>query len=137
MGTAQRPGDSGPDARIVPILRLAFLLGAGLFGGVIGYLRSQGSGSSDPELARSLTLAGRGVWGVALAACLVLAMRVRSERDPGKTFAQSVVGWALAESTAIFGGAYWYLVGSSQWYFGGLGFLALALIMLPGIRRGT
>ena len=137
MGTSQRPGQSGPDARVVPIMRLGFLLGAGLFGGVIGYLRSQGSLSSYPELARPLTLAGRGVWGVALAVCLVLASRVRSERDPGKVFAQSIVGWALAESAAIFGGVYWYLVGSSQWYFSGLGFLALALIMLPGIRRGT
>ncbi len=128
---------SGPEPRVVAILRLAFLLGAGLFGGVIGYLRSQGSVSSVPEVARAMTLAGRGVWGVALAVCVVLAMRVRDERDSGKIFAQSVVGWALAESTAIFGGVYWYLVGTSQWYFSGLGFLALALIMLPGVRRGA
>jgi hypothetical protein len=137
MASSQRPGQSGPDPRVVPILRLAFLLGAGLFGGVIGYLRSQGDASTDPALARPLTLAGRGVWGVALAACLILASRVRAERDPGRMFAQSTVGWALAESTAIFGGVYWYLVGSSQWYFSGLGFLALTLIMLPGVRRGA
>ncbi len=126
---------SAPDPRLVSILRLAFLLGAGLFGAVIGYLRSQGSVSGNAELAHQMTLAGRGVWGVALAVCVVLAMRVRDERDPGKIFAQSVVGWALAESAAIFGGVYWYLVGTSQWYFSGLGFLALALIMLPGVRR--
>lgn len=137
MGTSQRPPQSGPDPRVVPILRLGFLLGAGLFGGVIGFLRSQGDVSVNPELARPLTLAGRGVWGLALAGCLLLASRVRSERDPGRIFAQSTIGWALAESAAIFGGVYWYLVGSSQWYFSGLGFLALALIMLPGMRRGA
>ena len=137
MTTSQRPAQSGPDARVVPILRLAFLLGAGLFGGVIGFLHSQGDLSADLELARPLTLAGRGVWGVALAGCLMLASRVRSEGDPGRIFAQSIVGWALAESAAIFGGVYWYLVGSSQWYFSGLGFLALVLIMLPGVRRAA
>ncbi|MGH7694353.1 MAG: hypothetical protein ACRENH_05205 [Gemmatimonadaceae bacterium] len=131
------PSLRGPDPRVVAILRFAFLLGAGLFGGVIGYLRSQGGVSGDAELARAMTLAGRAVWAVALAACLLLAARVRAAHEPERVFAQSVVGWAIAESTAIFGGVYWYLVGSSQWYFSGLGFLALALIMLPGMRRAA
>lgn len=137
MGTSQPTSVTGPDPRVVPILRLAFLLGAGVFGAVTGYLRSHGEapGEGASELARTMTLVGRGVWGVALAACLALAMKARGERDAGKVFAQSVVGWALAESTAIFGGVYWYLLGASNWYFSGLGFLALALIMLPGIHR--
>ncbi len=128
---------SGPDTRVVAILRLAFLLGAGVLGAVVGFMRSQGAVSSSAETARGLTIAGRVLWGVALAACLFLASRVRAERDPRNVFAQSVVGWAIAEGVAIFGVAYWYLFGASQWYFTGLGFLALALIMLPGIRRGT
>jgi hypothetical protein len=75
------------------------------------------------------------VWGVAIAGCLFLWGRIRAERDPEKILAQSIIGWALAESTAIFGAAYWYLVGNSNWYFPGLGFLALALLSLPGVRR--
>lgn len=137
MATSQSTPISGPspDPRLVAILRLAFLLGAGVFGGVIGFLRSGASVSRDVETTRALTVAGRGVWIVALAACLLLAARVRGERAPRKVFSQSVIGWAIAESTAIFGGVYWYLLGASNWYFSGLGFLALSLIMLPGIRR--
>ena len=127
---------TGPNPRTVPILRIAMLGGAGLLGGVVGFLRAQGNAPEvPPETARTLTLIGRGFWGVAIAACLFLAARVRDERDPQKVLAQSIVGWAFAESVAVFGAAYWYLVGSSQWYFPGLGFLALALLMLPGVRR--
>jgi hypothetical protein len=125
----------GTTARTVPLLRLAMLAGAGLLGGVVGFLRSQGGVPEATEAARALTLAGRGVWGAALAGCLFLGARARSERDPAKVLAQSIIGWALAESTAVFGAAYWYLVGSPNWYFPGLGFLALALLMLPGVRR--
>ncbi|MEW5918853.1 MAG: hypothetical protein AB1762_20795 [Gemmatimonadota bacterium] len=126
-----------PDARAraVPLIRLAMLGGAGLFGGVVGFLHSQGDVTATPALAQPLTLAGRGVWGVAIAGCVFLWGRIRAERDPEKILAQSIIGWALAESTAIFGAAYWYLVGSSNWYFPGLGFLALALLALPGVRR--
>ncbi|MGH7710801.1 MAG: hypothetical protein ACREOG_05930 [Gemmatimonadaceae bacterium] len=125
----------GPDPRVVPILRLAMLGGAGLLGGVVGFLRSQGAVPTATEAARGLTIAGRVLWGVAIAGCLFLAARVRDEREPAKVLAQSIMGWALAESVAIFGAVYWYLLGNSQWYFPGLGFLALALVMLPGVRR--
>jgi hypothetical protein len=121
--------------RVVPILRFAMLGGAGVLGAVVGFLRTQATSPEAPEAAQALTLAGRGVWGVAIAGCLFLAARIRDERDPEKVLAQSIIGWALAESVAIFGAAYWYLVGSSQWYFPGLGFLALALLMLPGVKR--
>jgi hypothetical protein len=124
-------------ARVVPIIRIAMLVGAGLLGGVVGFLRSQGSVPDAQDAAQAMTLAGRGVWGAALAGCLFLASRVRGERDPDKILSQSIIGWALAESTAIFGATYWYLIGSSQWYFPGLGFLALALLMLPGVRRDS
>jgi hypothetical protein len=124
-----------PDPRVVGIVRLAFLLSAGLFGAAVGFLRSKGLESVDSEQARALGIAGKAVWAVALAACLFLAARVRAGREPGRAYAQSIVGWAIAESTAIFGATYWFLVGTSQWYFSGLGFLALVLIMLPGVRR--
>ncbi len=121
--------------RAVPIIRMAMLGGAGLLGGVVGYLRSQALAPVATEATQALTLAGRGVWGAAIAGCLFLWSRIRGERDEVKVLSQSIIGWALAESVAIFGAAYWYLVGNAQWYFPGLGFLALALLMLPGVRR--
>lgn len=123
-----------PDPRIVPVLRLAMLGGAGLLGVVVGLLHpavpADGGG-----LASSLTLAGRIIWGIAIVGCLVIASRVKGERDPGRRLTLSIVGWALAESVAVFGAVLWYLLGTSQWYFPGLGFLALALVMLPGVER--
>ena len=124
-----------PDPRFVSILRLAFLIGAGLFGVVVGLVGSADPSRYPPDTPRTLTLIGRGIWGVALAGCLFLAAKARDERDPAKLFSLSIVGWGLAESVALFGGVYWFVLGSSQWYFPGLGFLALALVMLPGVRR--
>lgn len=124
-------------ARVVPIIRIAMLAGAGLLGGVVGFLRSQGSVPDARAAADTLTLAGRIVWGVAIVGCLFLAARVRNERDAARILSLSIIGWAFAESTAVFGAAFWYLVGSSQWYFPGLGFLALAFLMLPGVRRDS
>ncbi|HJU74993.1 MAG TPA: hypothetical protein VJ717_14715 [Gemmatimonadaceae bacterium] len=128
------PSAAAPDPRIVPILRLALLGGAGLLGGVIGFLRPARLEVAQ-DMANPLTLIGRGIWGVAIAACLFLASRIRTERDPRKVFAHSVIGWGFAESTAVYGAVYWYLLGTSQWYFSGLGFLALALLAMPGLPR--
>jgi len=122
-------------SRVVPIIRMAMLGGAGLLGAVVGYVRSQGLAPVDADTVQTLTLMGRGVWGAAIAGCLFLWSRIRGVSDPEKVLAQSIVGWALAESVALFGAAYWYLVGNAQWYFPGLGFLALALLMLPGVKR--
>lgn len=121
--------------RAVPIIRMAMLGGAGLLGGVVGFVRSQGLAPATTEAVQTLTLIGRGVWGAAIAGTILLWSRIRGETDQEKILAQSVLGWALAESVAIFGAAYWYLVGNAQWYFPGLGFLALVLLMLPGVRR--
>jgi hypothetical protein len=123
-----------PDPRIVPVLRLALLGGAGLLGVVVGLLHPEPPANAADVLS-SLTLAGRVIWGIAIVGCLVIASRVRNERDPGRRLSLSIVGWALAESVAVFGAVLWYLSGSSQWYFPGLGFLALALVMLPGVAR--
>lgn len=125
------------DARLraVPLIRMAMLGGAGLFGGVVGFLQSRGQLAPNPEAAGSLATAGRIIWGVAIVACVFLWNRIRGERDPEKILSLSIIGWAFAESAAIFGATYWYLVGRSSWYFPGLGFLALALLALPGVRR--
>ena len=57
-----RPTSASPDPRVVPILRLALLGGTGLLGGVIGFLRSP-TVQVEQEMANTLTLIGRGIWG--------------------------------------------------------------------------
>lgn len=128
-------GTAGPNPLIIPLLRMAFLLGAAFLGGVVGIVRWQGEATLSPETATPLATTGRILWGIAIAGCVVIAARVRSERDRAKVLSQSIVGWAIAESVAIFGAVYWFLSGVSQWYFTGLGFLALALLAMPGVRR--
>ncbi len=132
--TTPAPSTS-PDRRTVAILRLAMLIGAALFGVVIATVGGADPSAYPATTARTFTLIGRGVWGAALAGCLFLWAKARDERHPAKLFSLSMIGWALGEAVALFGGVYWYVLGSSQWYFPGLGFLALSMAMLPGVRR--
>lgn len=120
------------DVGRVAILRLALLLGAGFLGAIVGFTRPQTTPYGAPP---ALTTIGRVVWAIAIVACLLLALRARRDRDPSRLLATSIVGWGFAELTTVFGAAYWYLVGSSEWYFAGLGFLALTLFALPGVPR--
>ncbi|MGQ0538836.1 MAG: hypothetical protein ACT4R6_07825 [Gemmatimonadaceae bacterium] len=129
------PGQSRIDPRIVPVLRLAFLMGAGFLGGAVGFIRSRAPATVDPAAAATLTLAGRITWIVVLAVCLFLASRIRAQRDSVRALSLSIITWAVAESTAIFGAVYWFLFGSPNWYFPGLGLLALTLLALPGAAR--
>lgn len=126
---------AGPNPIVIPILRMAFLLGAAFLGGVVGIVRWQVEGTLSPDAATPLANTGRILWGIAIAGCLFIALRARKERDRARVLSQSIVGWAIAESLAIFGAVYWFLSGVSQWYFTGLGFLAFALLAIPGVRR--
>ena len=130
-------GTAGPNPIIIPLLRMAFLLGAAFLGGVVGIVRWQVEASLPLETATPLATTGRILWGIAIAGGVFIAARVRRERDRAKVLSQSIVGWAIAESVAIFGAVYWFLSGMSQWYFAGLGFLAFALLAIPGVRRQT
>ena len=126
---------AGPNPLVIPILRMAFLLGAAFLGGVVGIVRWQVEASLPPESAEPLANTGRILWGLAIASCVFIAARVRRERDRAKVLAQSIIGWAIAEAIAIFGAVHWFLSDMSQWYFAGLGFLAFTLLAIPGVRR--
>jgi hypothetical protein len=108
--------------------------GAGLYGGLVGYLQSRGQLTTNPAGADLVTV-GRVLWGVAIVACVFIWNRVRIERNFEKVLSLSIIGWAFGEAVALFGATFWFLVGTSNWYFPGLGFLALVLLALPGVRR--
>ena len=104
-----------------------------VFGAVVWFLRR----SDEPPFAvdpRGLRLAGQAVWAAVTLGTLGLflaAARVSPERRA--TFA--VIAWALGESTAIYGGLFWLLLGDPQWYVYGVGCLLLTYFIFP--IRGT
>lgn len=113
-------------------IRLAILLGALAFGGVVAYLVRLPDWTPAAGLDRTTFFyVGLGIWGAAAAGILLLRVRWGREPDPRRRVPLMVAGWALGEVPAIWGGVYYLLTGDPQRYFTGLVFLVAAFLLLP------
>jgi hypothetical protein len=111
------------------LIRIALLVGVLAFGGIVWYLRQNGD-ASYPVNPRGLRLAGQAIWGVMTLGTLALFVAAgRASPERRATF--SVIAWALGESTAIYGGLFWMLLGDSQWYLYGVACLLLTYFIFP------
>ena len=129
---AQPPAPSTA-TRTLGLIRIALLVGVLAFGALVWYLRRSGDAAFavDP---RGLRLAGQAVWAAATLGTLVLFVAAgRAAPERRATFA--VIAWALGESTAIYGGLFWMLLGDPQWYLYGVACLLLTYFIFP--IRGT
>ena len=133
-GGARPPfGPSPNSTHTLGIIRIALLVGVLVFGAVVWFLR-RSDGVAEGVDPRSLRLAGQAVWAAATLGTLGLflaAGRASSERRA----VFSVIAWALGESTAVYGGLFWMLLGDPQWYLYGVACLLLTYFIFP--IRGT
>ena len=114
------------------VVRLAILGGVLAFGGVVLYLTRQPDWRPSPAAESALfTYAGLGVWVVATAGLLLLRRAWQREADPARRTPLMIVGWALGEVPAIWGGIVFLLTGDPQRYFTGVLFLVMAFLLLP------
>ncbi len=117
------------------ILRLALLSGVLVFGGVAWQLRRSGGAPAPTADPRTLLLAGRIIWALALLACVVLFAFVGRARDAARVRTLSLIGWVVGESTALYGGVIYLLVGNPLFYQLGVGFMVLTFLAFPGVPR--
>lgn len=123
-------GTTAPGAtRTLGIIRIALLVGVLALGAIVWYLRRSGDTSYNVD-ARGLRVAGQAVWGLMTLGTLALFLAAgRASPERRATF--SVIAWALGESTAIYGGLFWLLLGDSQWYLYGVACLLLTYFIFP------
>ena len=115
--------------RTLGLIRIALLVGVLAFGGIVWYLRRSGDASYGVN-PRGLRVAGQVVWGFMTLGTLALFISTgRASPERRATF--SVIAWALGESTAIYGGLFWMLLGDSQWYLYGVACLLLTYFIFP------
>ena len=115
--------------RTLGIIRIALLVGVLAFGAIVWFVRRSGDPSYGVD-PRGLRLAGQAVWALATLGTLgmfLAAGRVAPDRRP----TLSVIAWALGESTAIYGGLFWMLLGEPQWYLYGVACLLLTYFIFP------
>lgn len=113
------------------LIRLAMLSGVLMFGAVVYYLRSSGSAPGPATPAAALGYAGGGLWAIVLVGTF-LVWRARQTADAHAKVRQwSIIGYAMGEAVALFGGVVWLLSGSPTWYFPGLLFLLITFVLFP------
>jgi hypothetical protein len=129
MGASRQARPASPAT--LAIIRLGILGGVLAFGGVVWYLQRQPGWSPASVDRDAFFYAGLGILAVSTAGLLLLRSRWQRETDPARRTPLMIVGWALGEVPAIFGGVQYLLTGDPQRYFTGLMFLVMAFLLLP------
>jgi len=115
------------------IIRFALLAGLLIFGAIAFYMANEGGmgGAGDEEFFSTLLMV---FFGLAAAEGAVMYLIHRRWKQ-AETFQQkanfSIIGWALAEGLALFGGVILLLGGSTLPYLCGLVFFGVAWMLFP------
>lgn len=114
------------------VIRTALVSGVVLFGLVIWYLSGQRTADApDPAVFRVLLLA----FGAVAVGGLVAVAVVRSAQSNATTIARegtlALVGWAIGESIALFGGVIYLLTSQPALYLVGVMIFLATLLMVP------
>jgi len=124
MNGQQIPGAS------LRIVRLALLSGVLLFGVVIAYLSKGGEITPDPALGPVFRIVFLALAVMCVVAIFVIR-GVMGRVDADRRGQLALVGWALAEGSAILGGVCWLIAGQRTLYFAGVALLVAAILLLP------
>jgi hypothetical protein len=124
------PPSQLPRATTLRIIRVAFLAGVLMFGGIVFYLTSQNGGTS-PETADTLQVANIVLLVAAAIGILIIQRRHAAEPDPARRSTLNIAGWAMGEATALFGGVHFMLVGNPIPYLVGLVMMIASFVVVP------
>jgi len=113
------------------LVRIALLTGVVVFGVIAHFLVQQDGPRGTREMAPVLQWVNIGFLVVAAGVILVLQPRHAAEPDPARRGVYNIMAWAVAESTALFGGVHMLLVGSATPYLVGLATLVASFVLVP------
>ena len=103
-----------------------------LFGGVSWFVHQTPDWTpADPVVTAKLKTMGRIVGGLATFGLMFLYTRFRNASSASQASTLAILAWALGESVALFGGAYYFMTGVASFYIAGVLLLTLALVGFP------
>jgi len=122
---------------VARVIRAALFAGVALFGVAAWYItRNRPLPGLPEQMARYLAFAFMGLAAASLAALSVVrSLRERSD-DVGRRSTLTVVGWALGEAPALFGGVLYLLTANAVPYLTGLAVLLVAFLMISVPEEG-
>ena len=126
-----------PSAAALAIIRLALLLGVLAFGAATTYIVNRGEWRPPrADSLNTLRTVGIVLWVLAIVGVAFLRFRgTRIARRAGAA-APSIIGWAIGEAIALFGGVHYFLTAQPAWYLNGVLFLVATFVMFPIRRTG-
>ncbi len=124
------PRSQLPRAATLRIIRIAFLTGVLMLGGVVYFLTERGGGM-DPSLGDTLQIANLALLVLAAVGIMIIQRRHAAEPDPARRSTLNIAGWAMGEATALFGGVHYMLVGNPIPYLVGLTLMIAAFVVVP------
>lgn len=113
------------------------MAGVLLFGGVCWFLQRMPDWTPADVDRQSLQLLGRILLLAAivgLGILLALTSRARSRGSAPATANYAIIGWALGEMIALYGGVVYFLTGTATRWVIGVLFLALTFVLFPARR---
>ncbi|HEU0012216.1 MAG TPA: hypothetical protein VFQ45_00960 [Longimicrobium sp.] len=113
------------------LVRIALLTGVVVFGVIAHFLVRQDGPRGTPEMAPALQWVNIAFLVVAAAVILVIQPKHARAEDPAARSVYNILAWAVAESTALFGGVHFLLVGSATPYLVGLATLVASFVLVP------
>ncbi len=121
----------GSTARVAFLIRTAMAVGVLSFIGFAWLIRGRGQAAVVPPASvATLTSVMYAAVGLSAAAIMVLRLRLASSTDEMRR-TLSVVGWAVGEFAALFGGVMFFLTGEWQLVLPGALVFAIALAAVP------
>ena len=103
-----------------------------LFGGVSWFLhRTPEWTPAEPAVASQLSTVGLVIWVAAAVGLVFLFTRFRDAPNPAQASMLAILGWALGETVALFGGVVFFLTARTTWFVAGIVALAIALVAFP------
>ena len=103
------------------LIRLSFIAGVVMFGAIVTFVHRPDRAPGAIPVAVEYALVAFAILVVSVA--VILRGRVGRTAEPERRAALLIVGWAIGESAALFGGVILSFTGQAQWY--ALGFLAM------------
>ena len=127
------PSHSPEQARTLGLIRMSFLTGVLLFGGVTYFLHRQPeyvAPGDNPPLRMMIGV----ILLLSVAGIFFTRMKLSTVRTQGEMSTFQIIGWACGEAGALAGGVYYLLTNNPTLYIIGLFVMLASFIVIP-LRR--
>jgi hypothetical protein len=113
------------------------MLGLVLFGLSTMYVKRKGAITAlSEERAQLFAYIFIALASMAVGGMILIRTRISETDEIRRVMMMYIVGYALAESAALFGGVTWYIGGAREWFIAGLVVMVVAFQILPVKRDG-